>query len=74
MNPHRTILSLTAILWARVAVQVRAAAATAEALASGFIDNHGGHLGDAREAGERLEQLLEAATHMTKSNNKALQT
>ena len=44
--------------WSRVAVHVRQAAATAEALASGYVDNHGGSLGDATEAGKRLAARL----------------
>jgi len=55
--------------WSRVAVHVRQAAATAEALASGYVDNHGGSLGDATEAGKRLAATLEMAGKLAKATS-----
>ena len=57
--------------WSRVASAVRACAATAEALAQGYRDNHGGSLGDKVAAGRRLASMLDTAAKMSDEANRA---
>lgn len=57
------------ISWPEIASQIRPAAALAEALAGGYVDNHGDSIGDIKKAGHRLELLLERALASVRKAN-----
>lgn len=58
--------------WAEIAAKLRPAGALAEALAVGYVDNHGEPIGNVDRAAHRLEMLLAiAVTELRQMKNQS---